>query len=59
MGQIKTLYTDFCEKYEAVTIEELEAELAMYQELQSTGISDEIHISLLESLIADKLGETV
>jgi|APCry1669188910_1035180.scaffolds.fasta_scaffold223674_1 hypothetical protein len=59
MGHMKTLYTDFCEKYEAVTIEELQEELELYLNLQSSGVSDQVHISLLESLIADKLGETV
>lgn len=57
MGQMKSLYLDFLEKYGADTIDQLEDELNLYRDLQSTGVGDEIHISFLENLINEKSKE--
>ena len=48
MGQMKSLFVDFLEKYESCTTEDLQDELALYNSLESTGVSDEIRISFLE-----------
>jgi phosphoglycerate-specific signal transduction histidine kinase len=57
MGQLKSLYLDFLEKYGADTIDELQDELNLYRDLQSSGVRDEIHISFLENLINEKSKE--
>ena len=57
MGQMKSLFVDFLEKYEPCTTEELQDELALYDSLQSSGVSDEIRISFLEQLLEQRTQE--
>jgi hypothetical protein len=54
MGQMKSLFVEFLEKYESCTPEEIQDELDLYNGLQSRGVTDEIRISFLEQLLADK-----
>ena len=57
MGQMKSLFVDFLEKYDSCTTEELQDELALYNSLESTGVSDEIRISFLEQLLEQRTQE--
>jgi len=57
MGQMKSLFVDFLDKYESCTVEEIQEELDLYNSLQSSGISDEIRISFLEQLLEQKTKE--
>lgn len=54
MGQMKSLFMDFLEKYDACTTEELQQELDLYQSLESSGVSDEIRKSFLEQLLEQR-----
>jgi len=54
MGQMKSLFMDFLEKYDACTTEELQQELDLYQSLESAGVSDEIRKSFLEQLLEQR-----
>ena len=54
MGQMKSLFADFLEKYEECTLEEIQEELDLYNSLQSRGVTDELRISFLEQLLSDK-----
>ena len=54
MGQMKSLFVDFLEKYDACTTEELQQELDLYQSLESSGVSDEIRKSFLEQLLEQR-----
>jgi len=54
MGQMKSLFVDFLEKYDACTTEELQQELDLYQSLESAGVSDEIRKSFLEQLLEQR-----
>jgi hypothetical protein len=54
MGQMKSLFMNFLEKYDACTTEELQDELALYDSLQSSGVSDEIRKSFLEQLLEQR-----
>lgn len=54
MGQMKSLFVEFLEKYEECTAEEIQDELDLYNNLESRGVSDEIRISFLEQLLAEK-----
>jgi len=54
MGQMKRLFMQFLEKYEHCTTEEIQEELALYNDLQSSGVGDEIRISFLEQLLEQK-----
>jgi hypothetical protein len=54
MGQMKSLFVEFLEKYEECTAEEIQDELNLYNSLESRGVSDEIRISFLEQLLAEK-----
>ena len=57
MGQMKSLFVDFLEKYDACTTEELQQELDLYQSLESSGVSDEIRKSFLEQLLEQRTQE--
>ena len=57
MGQMKSLFMDFLEKYDACTTEELQQELDLYQSLESSGVSDEIRKSFLEQLLEQRTQE--
>jgi len=57
MGQMKSLFIDFLEKYESCTTEEIQEELDLYNSLQCSGISDEIRISFLEQLLEQRTKE--
>jgi len=57
MGQMKSLFMDFLEKYDACTTEELHQELDLYSSLQSSGVSDEIRKSFLEQLLEQRTQE--
>ena len=57
MGQMKSLFVDFLEKYDACTTEELQQELDLYSSLQSSGVSDEIRKSFLEQLLEQRTQE--
>ena len=54
MGQMKSLFMDFLEKYDTCTTEELQQELDLYQSLESAGVSDEIRKSFLEQLLEQR-----
>jgi hypothetical protein len=54
MGQMKSLFVEFLEKYESCTPEEIQEELDLYNSLQSRGVTDEIRISFLEQLLTNK-----
>jgi len=54
MGQMKSLFMDFLEKYDTCTTEELQQELELYQSLESSGVSDEIRKSFLEQLLEQR-----
>ena len=54
MGQMKSLFMNFLEKYDACTTEELQQELELYQSLESSGVSDEIRKSFLEQLLEQR-----
>jgi hypothetical protein len=57
MGQMKSLFMDFLEKYDACTNEELQQELDLYSSLESSGVSDEIRKSFLEQLLEQRTQE--
>jgi hypothetical protein len=57
MGQMKSLFMDFLEKYDACTTEELQQELDLYSSLESSGVSDEIRKSFLEQLLEQRTQE--
>lgn len=54
MGQMKSLFMEFLEKYESCTTDEIRDELDLYHSLESRGVSDEIRISFLEQLLDEK-----
>ena len=54
MGQMKSLFMEFLEKYESCTTDEIREELDLYYSLESRGVSDEIRISFLEQLLDEK-----
>jgi len=54
MGQMKSLFMEFLEKYESCTLDEIRDELDLYHSLESRGVSDEIRISFLEQLLDEK-----
>lgn len=54
MGQMKSLFMEFLEKYEECTAEEIQDELDLYNSLESRGVTDEIRISFLEQLLDQK-----
>lgn len=54
MGQMKSLFMEFLEKYESCTLDEIREELDLYHSLESRGVSDEIRISFLEQLLDEK-----
>ena len=54
MGQMKSLFMEFLEKYASCTLDEIRDELDLYHSLESRGVSDEIRISFLEQLLDEQ-----